>query len=138
MALTLSEALSQVESLKYSKAIWLEVIEHLRIFVDDEVRKAKKGIASDGRVVPQSIIKEFVDRVLFEELEPLSQKIVSLEKLSVEEKKDDQIKHDKKVSEAGRGEEAKETGKKEGSSRSDTEKRPILSAKRKAILRGSN
>jgi len=90
MALTLAAAVQELERLKHSRAIWLETVEHLAKFVDQEVRTAEQAIAAEGCVesrVPQPVIKEFIAYINQEEIEPLNEKIEEIESLTVTETK---------------------------------------------------
>jgi hypothetical protein len=127
MALSLAEVVDKIENLKHSRAIWLEVLDHLRIFVVDEVHKVVKGIESNGRPVPQSVVKEFVDRILAEEIGPMDHQIQVLEELSVEEKRNDEGKSAKKNTEEG-SQGAKEERK--AHPRDSAGKRAIVSGKK--------
>lgn len=88
MALTVAETVRELERLKHQRAVWMDMIERLARCVDKESKKADHGIAAEGCVtnpVPQKVVREFIDRINDEEIEPLNQQILSLENLSVKE-----------------------------------------------------
>jgi hypothetical protein len=133
MPLTLAEAFDKVEKLRHTRSIWLEVVDHLRAFVDDEVRKASKGISSDGKMVPQQIVREFITGVLTTELHPLNEQIEHLENLYVEEKVHDKVEqHEANAKESSEG--TKEEGKAPDQTNRPAGKRTISSPKGKSIL----
>ena len=93
MALTVAEATRELERLKHSRAVWMEIVEHLSKFVDQEVRQAEHGIVAEGCVenrVPQPVIKEFVAYINDQEIDPLNKKIGEIEGLTVTETKDNE------------------------------------------------
>jgi hypothetical protein len=88
MPLTVAETVSELERLKHQRAVWMEIVEFLSRFVDKESRKADHGIDAEGCIsspVPQEAVREFIDRINEEEIEPLNQEIGALENLYVEE-----------------------------------------------------
>lgn len=105
MPLTVAETVRELEKLKHQRAVWMETVEHLSRFVDKESRQADHGIAAEGCIhspVPQDVVREFIDRINDEEIEPLNQEIESLENLTVEE--DDGEKGDPGEEESGQAE----------------------------------
>lgn len=88
MALTVAETVKELERLKHQRAVWMETVEHLSKFIDKESRQADHGIAAEGCIhasVPQDVVREFIDLINDEEIEPLNQEIGALENLHVEE-----------------------------------------------------
>jgi len=94
-ATTLANAVKELERLKHSRAVWLETVEHLSRFLDREVRTAEQGIVADGCVVnrvPQPVIREFIDYINQENIDPLNERIEAIEQLTVMETKDNDSK----------------------------------------------
>lgn len=88
MPLTVAETVNELERLKHQRAVWMEIVEHLSKHVDKESKNADHGIAAEdciASVVPQGVVKEFVDLINDEEIDPLNQEIDALENLYVEE-----------------------------------------------------
>jgi len=116
MTLTVAEAMRELEQLKHGRAIWQETVEHLSKFVDKEVRQAEHGIVAEGcsiNPVPQDAVREFINIIEEDEIEPLNTQIAALESLSVEETKDDPTDDDGEK-EAPSGKEEKEASSGEG------------------------
>jgi hypothetical protein len=91
MPLTVAETVIELERLKHQRAVWMEIVEHLSKTVDKESKNADHGIQAEdciASVVPQEVVKEFIELINDEEIEPLNQEIGSLENLNVEEEKD--------------------------------------------------
>ena len=90
MSLTLAEVVQELEGLKHARAIWLETVEHLSKFVDQEVRTAEQAIVAEGCVenrVPQQVVREFIGYINQQEIEPLNEKIEEIENRTVMETK---------------------------------------------------
>jgi hypothetical protein len=90
MSITVAQAAKELERFKHERAVWMETVEHLSKFIDQEVRLAEQGIAATGCVenkVPQSIIKEFILYINEQEIEPLNVKIEEIENLTIVETK---------------------------------------------------
>lgn len=89
---TVAEAFMELERLKHERAVWMEVAEFLSRFVDHEVSKADHKIKAEGCIRPevsQKLISEFVDSINEQEIDPLNDRIQTLESLGVEEQEDD-------------------------------------------------
>jgi hypothetical protein len=92
MALTLAEAVEKLELLKQQRAVWLELVDHLSKFIDQEVSKADHVIPADGCVsqnVPQEVIEGFIHEINGNEIDPLDEEINALENRAVTETKKD-------------------------------------------------
>jgi len=88
MALTVAETVVELERLKHQRAVWMETVEHLSKCVDRESKVADHGIPAEdcvSSVVPQDVVREFIDLINDEEIDPLNQEIEALENLHVEE-----------------------------------------------------
>jgi hypothetical protein len=99
---TLAEAVEALEQLKYQRAVWSEIVDHLARFVGDEVQIADHGIVAEGCVhptVPQGVVGEFVEMINDGRIDPLNEAIDELEGLQVvttEETEEDGPKSSKK------------------------------------------
>lgn len=85
---SLVEAVKELERLKEELAVWSEIMEHLRTFVDSDVALAKAGIAiekNSRRLVPQQVVVEIAHRITTEKIAPISGQIYELEQLQVSE-----------------------------------------------------
>lgn len=90
MTRTVAEAAKELELLKHERAVWMEIVEHLSRFVDQEVRAAEVRIVAEGCVenkVPQSVITEFIQYINDQEVDPLNEQIEGIEGLVVTETK---------------------------------------------------
>lgn len=101
MALTLAEAMKELESQRQERAIWSEIENHLAGFLDHEtLGNSDRGVPTEGCVaphVPQDVLKAFLQRMKESEIDPLEKKIRGLENLKIEEtKKDAKAKKQKK------------------------------------------
>jgi len=88
MPSTLAEAVQELERFKQQRAVWMEVVDHLSKFVDDEVEQAQQPLHADGCVsqnVPQDVIAEIINSINEETVAPLNDGVYSLENLQVEE-----------------------------------------------------
>jgi len=102
---TLAEVLRELENLRHHRAVWMELVEHLSKFVDQEVRHADQAIPAEGCVVskvPQPIVKEFLDYINHNEITPLNIRIDEIENLGVTETKDDNPENQEKDTPAGK------------------------------------
>ena len=108
---TLAEAVRELERLKHQRAVWMQTVEHLSIFIDQEVQPAQKGISAEGCIhstVPQPVIQEFIDRINEEEIEPLNQQIEAIESMNVEEEETEDEGPEGKANEKPKRETTKE------------------------------
>ena len=113
---TLAEAVEALEQLKYQRAVWSEIVEHLARFIDAEVQEADHGIVADGCVsqhVPQEVVSEFVDMINDGKIDPLNEAIDELEGLHVvsEETEEDGPESSKKKRKESREGETKSSSK---------------------------
>ena len=92
MALTVAEALRGLEIHKLERVVWMEVVNFLSAFVDEEVRKANRLMGADdclAETVPQDLIKALIKEVNDKRIAPLNQKVDALEGLQVQEETND-------------------------------------------------
>lgn len=92
MSRTVAQAFAELEKNKYTRAVWIELVGVLSGAIDEEVRSASKGITAEdcgGQLVPQKIIRDIIDEVNAQKIDPLDQRISEIENLSVEETKKD-------------------------------------------------
>ena len=90
-----AEAMKELESLKHARAVWMEIVEHLSKCLDREVKIAENNIFAEGCVadrVPQAVIKDFIRDINEGNIDPLNEKIDSIENLTVMENSDDNEK----------------------------------------------
>lgn len=95
MTRTVAEAARELEKLKHERAVWMEIVEHLSKFVDQEVRAAEQRIVAEDCVenkVPQSVVLEFIEYINNQEVDPLNEQIEGIESLSVQETKNNEPK----------------------------------------------
>ena len=95
MVLTVAEAARELERLKHLRAVWMEMVEHLSKFVDQEVRRSEHCVVAEGCIenkVPQSVVKEFIAYINDQEIDPLNKKIEEIESLTVTETKNNEPK----------------------------------------------
>ena len=95
MALTLAEAVKELERYKHERAVWMETVEHLSRFVGNELKNADAGIVAEGCVVnpvPEPVVKEFIQYINANEIDPLNKQIEALEGLAVQETKHEEPK----------------------------------------------
>lgn len=124
MALTVAETVKELERLKHQRAVWMETVEHLSKCVDKESKDADHGIPAEDCIsgtVPQNVIREFIDLINDEEIDPLNREIEALENLHVEEEDNgeegDPDKKESSKKEKGKGKKGvlQGRGKKKGS-----------------------
>lgn len=95
MTLILAEALQELEECRQRRAVWYDVVAFLSKFIDEEVREAGQGIVAEGcigKLVPQGVLKDIVEGIEDEKIEPLNEAIGGLENLQVKETNDDEAK----------------------------------------------
>lgn len=87
MALTLAEAIQMLNEYKYRRAIWMEVVNFLARYVDDEVSQAEAVMQTEDCLevkVPQEFIYRIIEDINKKHIAPLSAQIEDVEGCSVE------------------------------------------------------
>ena len=111
MALTLAAAVKELEKFKHARSIWMETVEHLSRFVGSELKNADSAIVAEGCVVstvPEPVIREFIQYINVNEIDPLNKQIEALEGLTVEET------NESKTKDAGNDRDPPQAQKKQG------------------------
>jgi hypothetical protein len=92
MPKVLVEVMKDLERAKERRAVWDEVVEHLKSFIDTDVALAAAGIAVDRdspRIVPQRVIAEVVESIIREKVAPIVDFIHSTEHWEIAERKNE-------------------------------------------------
>jgi hypothetical protein len=85
LVVTLNEAVGMLNSLKYQRAVWYEVVNFLTKFVDDDVRAADSCVQDEeAGSVPQAVVLEIVNSIKSAQINPLSTEIESMENIQLE------------------------------------------------------
>ena len=94
MALTFAEVMQQLEEYRYELAIWSLLENALCPYLDkDRHRQAEVGLKVKGcsdPKVPVEVFERVIELIRAEKIEPISQKINSIENLGVEEKDEEE------------------------------------------------
>lgn len=88
MSMSFNEAVQQLEYNRQQLAIYNELVDFLRRFVDSETRRTEMGIKTVGcvnQVVDQGLILEEIEHIETEHIAPLMEAIAALENLQVVE-----------------------------------------------------
>lgn len=79
-AKTVAEALKQLTALEARRAVWQELVNYLRRFVQDEVSRPDSSIATDqGVPVGQDVVRELIEEMVEQQIDPLSQEIAAIQ-----------------------------------------------------------
>jgi hypothetical protein len=82
---TLAEALAKLNGAKHRQQIYMELVNFLSKFVEDEVHKPDVTMVTEGLgAVPQDLLREVLDELNKDRIDPLSEMIESIQGLSVE------------------------------------------------------
>lgn len=102
----LKEALGIMKGLSDELAVWNEVVNHLRKFVDDDVNYADKGICTgEGVTVAQDVVESVIRGVMKDKINPLEDRIQGLNDTELEVKDAAKVeqKPEKKAEKKGNG-----------------------------------
>lgn len=80
--------MKDLEVAKERHAVWREVVDYLRTFVDSDVALAKAGIAlgkDTAHLVPQPVINEIIDDIVTNKIAPIVDLIHRIEHWEIKE-----------------------------------------------------
>lgn len=98
MGETFQTVLDRRRDLLRRKAIWQEVVDHLRLFLDTDASKAKHGIKceTEEMVVPQVTVEEVIGEINNGYLAEISEELNKIDKSEVAENVEKQNERGKK------------------------------------------
>lgn len=85
MAKTLADLVAELNECRHRQQIYMELTGFLSTFVDDEVQQAERSMVTDGLgKVPSGLIQEAIDVLNEERIDPLTEKIESIQAIDIE------------------------------------------------------
>ena len=96
MARTLADLMAELNECRHQQQIYMELVNFLSTFVDDEVQRAERSMVTDGLGrVPTELVQQAIDVLNEERIDPLTEKIESIQAIDVEVPNDTKPKRKK-------------------------------------------
>lgn len=93
MALTVAEAVKELDKLRNEREIWMDIVEYLSRCIDRESPSGKANafitVREGGTKVPQPMVEDFVRNINEDKIDPLNSSIEELEGFNVYEETND-------------------------------------------------